>query len=128
MGINPDFRTRLQEARREGQRRSFRRIAAGPYRLSIQASGEHHCEPRKITPVEDYERWEVAVFTADGAWVTPETHPEVFAGTVWTQHWVPSETGDTATGQYVPTEVVQTFYDFLVLGPDVYPELSTQEP
>lgn len=64
--VNPDFRTRLQETRREGQRRSFRRVAAGPYRLSIQASGTHHCEPRRVGPVEEYERSEVAVFTADG--------------------------------------------------------------
>ena len=67
MNITPDFRTRLQESRREGQRRSFRRIVAGPYRLSVQASGEHHCEPRRIVPAEDYERWEVAVFTEEGA-------------------------------------------------------------
>jgi hypothetical protein len=128
MDIIPDFRTRLQESRREGQRRTFRRIVAGSYRLSVQASGEHHCEPRRIVPAEDYERWEVAVFTADGAWATPETHPEVFLDTLWTQYWVPSDTGDTATGQYVPTEVVQTLYDFLVLGPDAYHEVSSGEP
>jgi hypothetical protein len=120
MEITPDFRTRLEEVRRESSRRVFRRIPAGPYRLSIQASGEHHCAPRKIVPGEDYDRWEVAVFSADGAWVTPQTHPEVFADRTWSQYWVPSETGDSASGQYVPTEVVQTFYDFLTLGPDLY--------
>jgi hypothetical protein len=63
-----------------------------------------------------------------GAWVTPETHPEVFMDMVWSQYWVPSDTGDTATGQYVPTEVVQTLYDFLVLGPDAYHEVSSGDP
>ena len=47
--------------------------------------------------------------------------------TVWSQYWVPSDTGDTATGQYVPTEVVQTLYDFLV-GPDAYHEVSSGDP
>lgn len=65
MDINPDFRTQLEEVRREGQRRSFRRVPAGAYRLSIQASGEHHSEPQSIIPAEDYDRWEVAVFTAE---------------------------------------------------------------
>jgi hypothetical protein len=127
MDINPDFRTRLEEVRREGQRRIFRRVPAGPYRLSIQASGEHHSQPRQIVPIEDYDRWEVVVFTAGGAWVIPRTHPEVFADPAWSQYWVPSDTGDTASGQYVPTEVVQSFYDFLVLGPELYEEMSTDD-
>lgn len=125
MEITPDFRTRLQEVRREGQRRMFRRVTAGPFQLSIQASGEHHCAPRAIVPVEDYERWEVAVFTADGAWVTPHTHPQIFADPTWSQYWVPSDTGETASGQRVPTEVVQTFYDFLRLGQSRYEERIT---
>lgn len=128
MKITPDFRTQLRESRRDGVQRTFRRISAGSLQLSIQASGEHHCQPRRIGPVEDYDRWEVAVFAPGGAWVTPRTHPEVFADATWGQYWVPSDTGDTATGQYVPTEVVQTFYDFLVVGPDVYREVNAQDP
>lgn len=127
MDINPDFRTQLQETRREGSRRIFRRISAGAYRLSIQASGEHYSEPQDICPAEDYDRWEVAVFAADGAWVTPQTHPEVFTDPTWEQYWVPSDTGETAGGQYVPTEVVQALYDFLVLGPELYGEMSAGE-
>ena len=127
MQINPDFRSRLREVRREGPRRIFRQVPAGAHRLSIQASGEHHCAPQRILPPEDYDRWEVAVFAADGSWITPQTHPEVFADAPWSQYWVPSDTGETATGQYVPTEVVQTLYDFLVLGPDAYREMSADE-
>lgn len=100
--INPDFRTRLQESQREGQWRSFRRIPTGPYRLSVQASGEHHCEPRRIVPVDDYEREEVSVFPADGAWVTPRTHPEVFMDKVWSQFPMPGDTGERATASTYP--------------------------
>lgn len=127
MTINPGFRTQLQEARRRGSRHIFHRIPAGPYRLSIQASGEHYSDPQDISPAEDYDRWEVAVFAADGAWVTPRTHPEVFTGPLWEQYWVPSDMGETASGQYVPTEVVQTFYDFLGLGPELYGGMSAGE-
>ena len=68
------------------------------------------------------------MFAADGAWVTPQTHPDVFADPTWGQYWVSSKTGGTASGQYVPTEVVQTLYDFLVLGPGLYAEASGAEP
>jgi hypothetical protein len=128
MQINPDFRACLQEVRREGKRRIFRRVPAGAYRISIQASGEHHCAPQRLVAVEDYDRWEVALFAADGSWVTPQTHPELFSSSPWVQYWVPSNTGETASGQYVPTEVVQTFFDFLVLGPARYEAASRTEP
>lgn len=59
--------------------------------------------------------------------MTPRTHPEVFADSTWSQYWVPSDTGDTASGQYVLTEVVQTFYDFLVLGSELYDELISED-
>lgn len=137
MYINPDFRLRLEEVRRKGEWRLFRRIPAGPYWLSIQASGRHHCAPREILravedydrweAVEDYDRWEVEVLTADGSWVTPRTNPEVFADPVWRPYWVywaPRETRVPATGRYVPTGVVQAFYDYLVLGPELYREVS----
>lgn len=128
MYINQDFRTQLEEVRRRGAWRLFRRIRAGPYWLSIQASGKHRCVPREILrAAEDYDRWEVEVFTADGSWVTPDTHPEVFADPLWRQYWVdwiPSEIRVPATGLYVPTDVVQTFYDFLVLGSELYREVT----
>lgn len=77
--------------------------------------------------MEDYDRWEVEVFTATGSWITPKTHPEVFADPVWTQYWIdwiPSEMRVPASGRYVPTGVVQAFYDFLVLGPELYREVN----
>lgn len=122
--INPDFRLRLEELRRKDEWRLFRRVPAGPYWLSIQASGKHYCAPRAILrAVEDYDRWEVDVLTPDDLWVTPRTHRQVFADPVWRPYWSywgPSERRVPATGRYVPTEVVQTFYDFLALGPELY--------
>ena len=124
MDINPDFRSRLREVRREGAQRTFRPLSAGLYRLSIQASGGHLSEPDGIVPVEDYDRWEVTVYGTDRSWVTPRTHPQLFEGRPWHHYWVEDTPGDATIGQYVPTEVVQTFYDFLVLGPDRYDEVS----
>lgn len=125
--INPDFRTQLEEIRRHGDWRLFRWIPAGAYRLSIQASGAHSCVPREILrAVEDYDCWDVELFTADARWVTPRTHPEVFADPLWSRYWVywiPLDMRMPATGLYVPTDVVQTFYDFLVLGPETYREV-----
>jgi hypothetical protein len=123
MDINPDFRTQLEEVRREDARRTFRPLAAGPYRLSIQASGVHHSYPRSLVPVEDYDRWEVTVYAADGSWVTPRTHPELFQDEIWSRYWVEDAPGDATIGQYVPTEIVQTFYDFLLLGPEAYRQM-----
>lgn len=124
MDINPDFRTELEEIDRDGSRRTFRPLPADRYRLSIQASGGHHSEPKRIIPVEDYDRWEVTVYAADRSWVTPRTHPQLFQGRPWSRYWIEDTPGDATIGQYVPTEVVQTFYDFLVLGPDLYKEVS----
>jgi hypothetical protein len=125
--INPDFRLRLEEVRRRDDWRLFRWIPAGPYWLSIQASGKHHCAPREILrAVEDYDRWEVDVLQEDGSWVTPRTHPYVFVDPMWARYWAywaPSVATVPATGRNVPTEVVQTFYDFLVLGPELYREM-----
>jgi hypothetical protein len=51
----------------------------------------------------------------------------VFGDPTWATYCVPSETGDTASGQYVPTEVVQMRYDFRILGPDLYEKASGAE-
>lgn len=128
MKVNPDFRTQLDEVRHEGSRRTFRPLTAGPYRLSIQASEEHLSHPRGLVPLEDYDQWEVTVYAADGSWVTPRTHPKLFRDQLWSRYWVEDTPGDATIGQFLPTEVVQTFYDFLVLGPALYEEATGTGP
>lgn len=123
MDVNPDFRIQLEEVRRDGTRRIFRPLPAGSYRLSIQASVAHHSYPRSLVPVEDYDRWEVTVYAADGSWVTPRTHPHLFGDQLWSRYWVEDAPGDATIGQSVPTDIVQTFYDYLVLGPESYRQM-----
>lgn len=121
------FRTQIEEVSREGEQRTFRPLPAGAYRLSIQASGAHLSYPQSVVPVEDYDRWEVTVYGADRSWVTPHTHPQLFGDQIWSRYWAADTPGDATIGQYVPTEVVQTFYDFLLLGPERYAEASRAE-
>ena len=120
MNTNPDFRTRLQEIYRDSTRRTFRPIRAGPYWLSLQPSGGFLPHPTQTIAVEDYDRWEVTVHKADGACVTPLTHPQLFHDELWRRYWLLHRSERLWVGQQIPTEVVQTLYDFLVLGPDHY--------
>lgn len=128
MEVTPDFRTQLDEVRQEGTRRIFRPLTAGRYRLSIQASEQHLSHPRSLIPLEDYDRWEVTVYAADGSWVTPRTHPRLFQDPLWSRYWIEDTPGDATIGQFVPTEIVQTFYDLLVLGSTLYEEATGTEP
>jgi hypothetical protein len=120
MDINPDFRTQLEESASGDGAGELKLLRAGSYRMSIQFPGGPY--PSKHHALEDYDRWDVAVFTMDGTPATPRTHPQL-QHVLWRRYWSDGLRGcETATA--VPTEVVQTFYDFLVLGPERYQEMT----
>lgn len=116
MEINRDFRLLLHQRRAdEGAR--FEHLPAGDFRLSIQFP-EGWLPNRSATPaLEDADYWEVVLYAADGTEATPSTHPRVFRDELWRRYWI---RGPRAAR--VPTEVVQTFFDYLVLGPERYEE------
>ena len=119
MDINPDFRTRLRE-RPGGGRERFELLQAGDYRMSIQLPELWFSVPSSFAALEDSDCWDVAIYTADGTTATPSTHPLIFQDALWRRYWVG---GLQALG--VPTEVVQTLYDFLVLGSERYRQMTT---
>lgn len=52
--------------------RHFDRITVGKFKVSIQASEYHYCEPRKsgLKP-EEYTKFEMAIFDENDTWVVP---------------------------------------------------------
>ncbi|MEX2374813.1 MAG: hypothetical protein WD942_04395 [Dehalococcoidia bacterium] len=120
MDVNPDFRSRLEESFTGANGHAFKSMPAGSYRISIQIP----CGRRPRLPpdraLEDYDRWELAVYTDDGKPATPSTHPHMFQDGLWGQYWT-----DNSIAPSVPTEVVQTFFDFLVLGPERYQQMTS---
>lgn len=64
-------------------------------------------------PSAEASRWEVALFDGVGRWLTPKTHPDIFArfplGIVWHS---PGDT-PTAIAPDVETKDVQAIYDIL---------------
>ena len=120
MDINPDFRTRLRE-RAGDERERFDLLRAGGYWMSVQLPEGSLLDLRSIRALEDCDRWKVAILAVDGAAATPSTHPRIFQHTLWRRYWI-----DSLQAPSVPTEVVQTLYDFLVLGPERYEEMTTR--
>ena len=119
MHINPDFRTRLRECPgREGER--FELLPAGDYQMSIQPPDGPTLDRSPAPALEDREYWKLAIYARDGTAATPSTHPRIFRDRLWRQYWI-----DRSWVPHVPTEVVQTLYDFLVLGPPRYEQVTT---
>lgn len=116
MDINPDFRTRLRE-RSDDESERFERLLAGEYWMSIQRDS-CYMHLSSTPALEDCDRWKVDIFAADGTAATPRTHPRIFQGRLWRPYWIESRQAPS-----LPTEVVQTIYDFLVLGAERYEEM-----
>jgi hypothetical protein len=106
-------------SRRHGmgyQIRHFNALEAGQYKISIQASKFHYCEPREtLGDLADYSEMEIAIFK-NNKWVQPrddeyiqqfERFPELI------EHY---EDGDTAVGGWLPVDLIQDLYEYLCLS------------
>ena len=116
MDITPDFRTMLRE-RTDEEGGRFEQLTAGDFLVSIQFPDAWLLDRLPTRAPEDCDYWEVTLHGAGGALATPSTHPRLFRDELWRRDW---SHGPQASR--MPTEVVQTFFDFLVLGPDRYEE------
>jgi hypothetical protein len=119
MDINPDFRTRLRE-RSNAESERFELLLAGAYWMSIQPDS-WFMRLSSTRALEDCDRWKVAIHASDGTTATPRTDPRIFRDGLWGQYWIESQQAPS-----VPTEVVQTLYDFLVLGAERYEEMTSK--
>ena len=118
MDINPDFRTRLRQ-RSDDESERFELVLAGAYWMSIQPDSRF-MDVSSTRALEDCDRWKVAICTTDGTAATPRTHPRIFQDSLWRPYWIESRQASS-----LPTEVVQTLYDFLVLGAERYEEMTS---
>lgn len=126
------FRALLEEGQPHGEPRQFRPIRAGAFLVSIQASARHASLPQADLPLEEYEGWEVAVFTDGGDGteprpVSPRSHPHLFRDQRWARLWMPALGVPTSGGLYwsghrVPSRVVADLLDCLV-DPEGYAAL-----
>ena len=116
MEITPDFRTMLRE-RTDEEGGRFEQLTAGDFRVSIQSPDAWLLDRLSTRAPEDCDYWEVTLHGTDGALATPSTHPRLFRDELWRRYW-----SDGPQASRMPTEVVQTFFDFLVLGPEPYGE------
>ena len=118
MDINPDFRTRLRQ-RSDDESERFELVLAGAYWMSIQPDSRF-IDLSSTQALEDCDRWTVAIYASDGTIATARTDPPIFKDGLWRQYWIESQ---QAPG--VPTEIVQTLYDFLVLGAERYEDATS---
>jgi hypothetical protein len=118
MDINLDFRTRLRE-RSDDEGERFELLLAGGYWMSIQPDSRF-ADLSSTHAIEDWDRWRVTIYGRDGTAATPRADPQIFQDRLWRQYWIPNQQGPS-----VPTEVVQTLYDFLVLGAERYDEVTS---
>jgi hypothetical protein len=110
-----DFRGRMRELSRRGERRLFHPLDAGDYVMSIQASAEHASVPARAAPAGEVEAWEVAVFTADGRLLDERHDPELLAlPREWLRYW------RDGVARQVPTAVVRVLLDRFALGPEEF--------
>ncbi len=115
LAAHDDFRGRMRELSRCGERRLFHPLDAGDYVLSIQASSEHDSVPARAAPADEVEAWEVAVFTAGGQLLDETQDPELVAlPREWLRYW----RGGVA--RRVPTAIVRVLLDRFALGPEEF--------
>jgi hypothetical protein len=49
--------------------RHFKQINAGSYKMSIQGSSGHYCNPRTVLSVDQYSEMEIAIFDNENNWL-----------------------------------------------------------
>lgn len=118
-----DFRSRLEELSRAGERRLFHPLDAGSFVVSIQASADHASRPRAAAAAVEIEAWEVAVFNGDGRLLDEGRDPELVAMPAeWLRYW------RAGIGRCVPTAVLHAVLDRLTLGPDAFDRFVLDGP
>jgi hypothetical protein len=97
--------------RKVGEYGLFDALIVGDYKLSIQASRTHYCNPKEThVSAHAYSEFELALFDKDWNWLNPITD-ERFQGIAsdLEDHW---EKGDVAVGGYIGNDLVQKLYDY----------------
>ena len=93
--------------------RMFKWIEAGDYRMSIQASEYHYCEPRlTLEDLSNYEEMELALFK-NGEWVQPREDEKIKSFPRYAELEERYEKGNVAVAGYVPVDLLQDLYDYL---------------
>lgn len=119
-----DFRVRLEELSRAGERRLFHPLDAGSFVVSIQASADHDFHPRGVAAAAtEIEAWEVAVYNGEGLLLHEGRDQElVRMPAEWLRYW------RAGIGRYVPTAVLHAVLDRLTLGPDAFDRFVLDGP
>ena len=110
----------------------FKELEFGKWKLSIQGSDSHYCEPRATLRATEYTSMEVAIFSTDEEWIkfhnNDWAHPEDIPGCPLGHLWEPrnrpvhdedfNETGEmkrngSFVGGWIPVEAIQELIDFL---------------
>ena len=114
MDINPDFRTQLAESASGDGAGELKLLRAGSYRMSIQfPGGPYHSKHHAL---EDYDRWDVAVFTMDGTPATPRTHPQLFQHVPWRRYWSVYESVSLSSSSPFQVIVCSPFWNMRRVG------------
>lgn len=114
-----EFLPYLPEAFRTPEQRLFRPVRAGRFLVSLQASPNHACHPRRVVPAGEVRAWEVLIYYDTGLRVTEATEPWLLDDHLWSEYF------RDGVGRHVPAEAIQPLLDCLALGPARY--YQTQE-
>ncbi|MGG0308330.1 IDEAL domain-containing protein [Priestia megaterium] len=110
-----DFRLLMEVQEQRGDWRIFKSIDLGNYKLSIQASKNAYCSPKKTIDISDYDDFEIALFDKDWNWMNPKTNSQFddFKRISELRERWDSNSSDTSVGAYVERDLIQDFCDYL---------------
>lgn len=76
------------------------------YKLSIQCSKFHYCEPNKLIPIQKYDSYEVAIISSEGIICQPKLHGFKRENELFEEHDCGGVFG------FVPPDLVEDLYNY----------------
>lgn len=96
--------------------RTFEIIQIGDYKLSIQASVCHYCEPaRTLDDLTQYKSMEIAIVKGN-KWIHPKDDEYIRQFTRYDELIDKYQEGEQPVGEFVPVDLIEDLIEYLRCG------------
>jgi hypothetical protein len=96
-----------------GTHRNFKGIQVGEFVISVQASVNHYCTPRKTLPLEEYSSFEIALFDKSDDWINPHSDYRLKEFPRLEELLENYEDANVPVGGHIDKDLIEDLYTYL---------------